>query len=161
MRRFIALAFGTTWSTRRIFWYVATFVLLLSANECRHQHQCRPNDFLIQILWTLSGVLLLVGGSFFLNMQGLSIIKGALYLRNLRRQIDPVAEACGATASTKWFDSTWCHYYSFPDGNWVTLKGWERGFNFDTPSWNPGFEKNTPHLDVLIGAIRAFRDAQG
>ncbi|QPC33163.1 hypothetical protein IS481_08485 [Caldimonas thermodepolymerans] len=78
-------------------------------------------------------------------------IRGHLRLRNIRRELDPLARSLGADVSTKADDwGCYYHYYGFDDGNWVTICIGPNGANVYTPNWNPGFEKNTPGLEQLL-----------
>lgn len=87
-------------------------------------------------------------------MEILKIIGSWLYLRRLRRKIDPVAEAFGIESSTV-IGKFGClvHYYKFKDGNWITLTVWRGGFNLWSPDWQSGYEKNTEGFDLLMKVI--------
>lgn len=80
-------------------------------------------------------------------------IRGYTRLRKIRRKLDPLAKSLGADVSTKTDDwGCYYHYYGFSDENWMTIQIGPNGANVYTPNWNPGFEKKTPGLDLLIKA---------
>ncbi|MFP5431401.1 MAG: hypothetical protein ACLGHE_10545, partial [Gammaproteobacteria bacterium] len=83
-------------------------------------------------------------------METLNLIRSWLYLRKLKKRVDPLAAALGVEPSTE-LGRNGClmQYYSFKDGNWITLTVWNGGFNIWHPDWQPGFEKNTEGFDLL------------
>lgn len=141
--------------------YFASLLLvgiLLATSDCWKGFQCSVDE----VLWTIFGafvsLMLFIAGIFFTAMDGKRQIKSWLFVRKIRRKIDPLATSVGATVSTNWKESpTWHLYYTFQDGNFITLSGSEHGFNVFTPNWKQGFEKETPQFEVLMNAIARSR----
>jgi hypothetical protein len=116
-------------------------------------------DFLIYYISIYVVLFLLFLGYFFTDIPGVKIIKSWIYLRRLKKNLDPVALAISAKISSKCdFESgNFYHYYEFPDGNFITLMVWEDGFNVFLPNWNPGYEKKTEGLEILKRTIEKAR----
>jgi hypothetical protein len=81
------------------------------------------------------------------------LFRSYLNLRRIRKRLDALATALGAEASWRIDDGSSIQlYYRFSDGNWVTITVAPIGGNVYTPSWTPGYEKDTPGLDLLLMA---------
>jgi len=116
-------------------------------------------EFLIYFASIYVVLFLIFLGMFFTESPGIKIIRSWIYLRSLKRTLDPVALAISAEiSSTCDFESgNFYHYYKFPDGNFITLTVWENGFNVFRPNWNPGYEKHTEGLEILDRSIEKLR----
>lgn len=83
------------------------------------------------------------------------LFRSYLNLRRIRKRLDALAKELGAEASWRIDDGSSIQLnYCFSDGNWVTVSVAPIGGNVFTPSWNPGYEKTTPGLHVLLEAAR-------
>ncbi|WP_436565815.1 hypothetical protein [Janthinobacterium sp. HLX7-2] len=75
------------------------------------------------------------------------------YAKKLRTRIGPVASTLDVKTSVRNDERGVVIYYTFTDGNFVSLSVGDGGFNYFTPTWNPGYEKNTEGLPSLMAAI--------
>ena len=107
------------------------------------------------------GFSILTIALFFTAFPGVRFIQVHLYLRRLRRELEPVARAAGATTKTEWSTEKGqvMYFFVFATKDWMTLDVAPSGFNIYTPSFNP-LRPRSPEYDVLFSAAERLRIAR-
>jgi hypothetical protein len=107
------------------------------------------------------GFSILALALFFTAFPGVRFIQAHLYLRKLRRELEPVARAVGATTKTEWNTEKGqiMYFFVFPSREWMTLEVAPTGFNIYVPSFSPP-QPHPPGYDVLFGAAERMRIAK-
>lgn len=102
----------------------------------------------------LIGLVVLAALLFFTAFPGHRFIRVHAYLRSLRKELEPVARAVGASTKTEWAadKEQVMYFFEFPNEKWtislpgakdhvvnawLTLEVGERGFNLYIPSFSP------------------------
>lgn len=154
--------FGKAGSARRYVLYALIGVCVFSAFQCGRD--CSVRGYGLWVLSTVLGVVLVIGGLFLQTYPVTQMVRTTRHLRRVRAKLDPVAEAIGAKASVHTQYDPYYRLkleYSFPDGNFVVIEVHPEHINSWTPNWNPGHEKSTEGLPVLMGAIKNLQHAGG
>lgn len=131
------------------------------------------NSLFGYIVSTLAGASLLTILLFFTAFPGVRYIRVQAYLRKLRKELEPVARAVGATTKTEWFTDKGqvMYFFEFPNEKWVingltsqshsvnawlTLEVGDGGFNIYVPSFSPP-KAHTQDYQALIQAVERLR----
>lgn len=159
MRELFQRVFGTSRSRKRYVWY---WVVIPAVFAFVSSHGKSVTSFLYGYIGIYVFLLFLFISMFFLDWQGSKIVKAWFHLRRLKKTLDPVALAVSAEITSRCDvdSSQYYHYYKFPDGNFITLTIWGEGFNVFQPNWNPGHEKDTAGLGILMRAIANTRESE-
>jgi hypothetical protein len=127
------------------------------------------------VVSALVGIPLLAIGLFFTAFPGVRFVKVHIYLRSVRKELEPVARALGATTRTEWVTQKGqvMYFFVFPNEEWIThdqsgkqlsVNPWitlevsPEGFNIYEPSFSPPMQYS-PDFQSLIRAVRRYRDA--
>jgi hypothetical protein len=136
-------------------WYGLSALLFLSALACGRK--CSLHDFPGYIGSVLVSCLVFGAFYFFVDLPGKKLIQTRLYVRQLRRKLDPLAVTVGAKADVRHDEQGAVLCYTFPDGNYVSLTVWGNGSNTWSPNWDPGHEKHTEGFELLLRGIENER----
>jgi len=132
-------------------------------------------ELLEYIVSSVVGLGILAIGLFFTAFPGARFLRVHAYLRKLRKELEPVARAVGATTKTEWSTEKGkvMYFFVFPkeewimDGPggkpisvkpWITLEVSTDGFNIYVPSFSPPRE-HTQDYEALVRAVRRLWNA--
>lgn len=121
------------------------------------------------VVGSIVGFSILALWYFFVEFPGVFFLKTRLRLRKLRRELEPVARAVGATTSTEWHGdrNLLLYFFEFPNVRgpmdntkwWMTLEVDPAGIgNINVPSFSPP-QPRPSELEVLYVAAKRLRRA--
>lgn len=102
----------------------------------------------------VAGIGVLGAGIYFFGEPGWKQLRIRRYAKNLRHRLQVVVSTLDVETSVRDDERGVVICYTFEDGNFVSLVVGICGFNYFTPVWNPGYEKNTEGLRILIAAVK-------
>jgi hypothetical protein len=149
--RLVDKLFGRSFGWRWVAWFALAFTFVVVTREC--VFECTPNEWVLSFGLGLLGWCLLIGG-LWLNLGGVAATLTYLQLRKLRRQLDPLASALGASIKTRWDGMDRCTIVYRLPGHYVAVPvGPGGGFNAWSKTSDERFDKHPPsEVDVLLAA---------
>ena len=121
--------------------------------------KCSLLEWLTTILGTYAIAALIFAFYFFVDLPGTKIIRKRIYLKKLRKQLDPLATAIGAEVSVIHYGEISRLFYTFPDESYIGLSVSIYGCDVHDveSSRKPDYEKRADGFELLERAIEKIR----